>query len=481
MNAPLRTVALTAAFAMTLPAVSAHAVYDGVPVEEGDVLLNQVMSLGRWVEPHAAGGIGFWPGDKEMVGTTMVIEHEGINARCMLTAKHLKTWDTYGDPEYHRVVMGSDVRRLKPGHRDQLVAETEVTRGGNPVPHGIDPYRDIRVLWLENRQSDGADKRLRLRDYDAQLLAPLPLANGFHTTPYTMSGYGMTGDAGEETKSGAHHAGDSQVRRVQVRPDVQGGGARIQVKPGLTSGRAECFGDSGTAVMLGDRTVFSALSMGMSPCNPAERKKWLDPNASKGSKGKASGLPGNVSLYSALNDRGELSGDPETFSNQTWSQLGNWQQATYFVSKVCTKEVLFQVQGSGSIDGDITGKPLRAYDTERLNHTIACDGDNPDIQTVSTGDCVEAVHQPEGLAVEATPASGWAFHRWSDGPDVSTDGGHEAPSICPCEGQTAKCTMDFGDIGHYDAHSSIDVSMCVAEFVRVPGKGGGGGPVQPAF
>jgi hypothetical protein len=491
MNAPLRTVALVAALTMTLPAPSADAVYDGVPVLGGDTLLNQVMSLGRWVDPNQGGGMGFWPGDKEMVGTAMVIAHERIEARCMLTAKHLTTWDTHGDPEYHRVVIGSDVRRLKPAHRDQLVAETEVARGGKAGPLGIDPYRDLRVLWLENRKDDGADKRIRLRDYAAQPIGPLPLPEGHQDKAYTMSGYGMSGDAGVDTQNAIHRAGDGRVTKVEFRADIHGGGARMQVRPGLKSRRTECMGDSGTAVMLGDRTVFSAMTTGgqlkgQKVCDPDKKFDWLDPNGGDTLSGNPPSLAAEISLYSALNDRGEISGDPETFTTLDWNHLGNWQQVEYLVSKVCTKEVFFQVQGSGSIDGELTGKPLRAYDTERLNHSIACVGENPDIQTVSTGDCLEAVHQPEGLTVEATPAEGWAFHRWSDGPEVMTDGGHVAPSLCPCEGKPvtgkpATCSIDFDDIGQYDAHSSIDVSMCMAEFVRVDAEGEGSGPTSPMF
>ncbi|MGB0592010.1 MAG: hypothetical protein ACPGU1_20200 [Myxococcota bacterium] len=483
MNAPLRTAALAAALTLTLPVSSGHAIYDGVPVAEGNILLNQVMSVGKWapLEPEVGGGMSSFPGDKELVGTTMVIKHEGIDTRCMLTAKHLKPWESKDEPMYHRVVMGADVTLVTPAHRDQLVADTASTRSWDFGVHAIDPYRDLRVLWLENRHSDGADLRLRLQDYEAQKLTPLPLDEGLHSQAYTMSGYGMTGDGGGAAGAGVHHSGDGRVKRVQVRPDVQGGGARIQVLPGLDSGRTECSGDSGTSIMLEDREVFSAMSMGATSCNPENRNQWLDPSSTKTSKRKGSRLPGNVNLHSALNDRGTFSGDPEKFSLEEWGELGNWQQVTYFVSKVCTKEVVFQVQGSGAIVGHITGEPLRAYETPRLNHSVSCVGKNPDIQTVSMGDCVEAVHQPEGLAVEAIPADGWAFYRWSDGPDVVTDGGHQAPSLCPCEGQPVKCTMSFDDVGHYDAQSSIDLSMCMAEFVRVPGKGGGGGPAQPSF
>lgn len=454
---------------LCLSITPAHAIFDGIGL--GDAESQSVPAVGHWTLTEPCNEFSHCePGQVIRVATSNVISYQGIDQRCLLTARHAPRKNADGDWLYPRVVMQSDVEELWPDSRDQLVATTRGLRPENAAR----TYRDLRVNWVENRldNPETGDIRIHLGDYVARPIKPAPmrLLNRVPRPEYSIWGYGndsdiaLPDDAFESTGWAHLRSGDARVVGAESQP--RGGGARMLTDPLAKPVNSECRGDSGAAVQIDGHGVFSGVSGGsLHACDPGQRKRWTDPESRRR-------LGPDRVLHTVLNSNGvEIASPPE---DTAWQNVGNWEQIVYFINDICTKDMTFGVSGDGYIDGYIDA-PLEAYGADRLNKEVLCVGKHDGLLW-SLGDCSEAVHQPEDLLVTAEANDGWEFLRWSDGP-FGTDPYRDERGGCPCIGQGAECDILFDEIGYYSAEGSYDASYCVAEFRQVgsSGEGGGGG------
>ncbi|MEM7585824.1 MAG: hypothetical protein AAF560_20710 [Acidobacteriota bacterium] len=483
-------------FILAMTTTTAFAIFEGVASED-----EKVLALGRWGAGGAivnasveigldVNGDGNLNGndtvDLDLIGTGNVIAYKGIDQRCVLTAKHVKPCKKGKTPpcvganaRWHRAVLEQDVRTLVDAHRDQLVARTGAVMPGTP---NFDTYRDLRINWLENKASDGDDIRIALGDYDAKPIDQAPLANlpNQQAQPagirYEIVGYGD--NASPTVGRGVRRWGKPKLLRLDVR-GVGNKGARVRTTFVASEPYSECYGDSGAAIDVNDK-AFSAVSAGSNNnCNPALRADYWDPNPAAGIPDdtgvpRPAGFPGAVRLdggtvlHSILNSdtTASIATPP---ANTDWKNVGNWEQIKYQISNVCTKQVDTRISGEGKIVGSLSS-PLATYGEDRLDHDVFCEGFGGLLE--GYGDCVEAVHQPETLTLQAIPAADWEFDEWAlpvevapdDGPPVDVDD-------CPC-GSNPVCVIHFDDIGTYTADVSDDYALCVAIFKPVQPTGG---------
>ena len=470
-------VLLTIVLVMFVSLTPAYAIFGGKPLD--DEQSRSVPAIGEWT-PLPCFGLECLRGMAilKRVATSNVISYRGIDQRCLLTARHAPPRDKDGNSLYPRVVMQANAGLLFPHARDQLVA---TSRGLLPVDHDekMWMFRDLRVNWVENRLDDPetGDVRIHLDDYVARPIQPAPIASlkdkpGRPAPKYSIWGYGHNSDIEgiDDFKAvgwGHLRSGTGLINDATEEP--HGGGARMRTLP-IRSNKnpwnSECVGDSGAAARVEGLGVFSGVSFGNDQaCNPEKRNKLTDPVDNEP-------VNGDFVYHTLLNSKDQpIENPPE---ETPWNEVGNWEQIVYMVNDVCTKDMIFEVSGIGSILGEIEA-PLEAYGTERLNKKVSCAG-SADRIVSSFGDCAEAVHQPEDLLVTAVPHVGWKFFRWSDGP-FTTDPETDEVGRCPCIGQGKECEVLFDEIGYYSATGSYDLSYCVAEFQEVgtPPEAGGGG------
>jgi len=490
----------------------AQAIFNGV--ERSDEESRSVPAVGEWTPGYPCSGNGCVdePGYVKRLATSNVISYRGIDQRCLLTARHAAPWDKESENVYPRVVMQADVDPIFNYDRDQLVADTYglLPKGGSDAAGKPSPatYRDLRVNWVENRldDPDNGDVRIHLSDYVAKPIRKVDLDDlrdrmddEDKTRPfYDISGYGHSYDHRfREDKKMKHkprgwgilRSGKSSVREVSEEPN--GGGARMSTRSVLNANNkklldwelknAECLGDSGAAALFEDGKVFSGVSFGnVAHCDAENRADFRDPNpdpnANKRKRGGQEELNGEFVLHTLLNSTGRgISNPPE---ETPWEEVGNWEQVVYRINDICTKDMSFDISGLGFIVGYVD-RPLEEYGTVRLNKEITCFG-SADRLVSGTGDCFEAVHQPEDLIVAAVGAPGWKFLQWSNGP-YEIDPDTNTAGYCPCIEKDPKdpdCKILFDEIGHYTADGSYDLSYCMAEFVEEPvvnDEMGGGG------
>jgi len=500
---------LVALIGITLPA---HAIFRGHLSDD----IRRVMAVGRWNVPEVQTGISSQHDGKIMhdskqrplIATTSVISHEGIDQRCMLTARHVEPGDEE-NPLWHRVVMDANVIRLTPKKPDQRIAVSGKIRPDD----GHDTYRDIRVNWLENKLDDdhGTDDpadddiRIHLGDYLGVPIQPAPVDGLAHDEEEEDEGYRITGyghnhdDAGVPDGLGRQRVGDKMsITRVDEREGPKPGArARTLHRPRPRAhAHSECYGDSGASMELGERTLFSVVSAGVPvPCDPAGRADYWDLNPVEGIESDPgaqpdadtlpqpppddlpAGLLGETVLHTLLHSNGVEVVDPQ---DTDWSEVGTWEQVKYLIAETCTKEMKFSVSGRGYITGQLD-TTIQPYETHRLDHDIDCDEDGRLVESI--GDCVEAVHQEDVLNVVAEPDdTDWVFLEWQAPMTATLDDGTEFEPNCPCEGQRAQCEIEFTPIGEYGPDRSVDVSWCTALFVPVatpPPWGHGGLHVLP--
>jgi hypothetical protein len=128
------------------------------------------------------------------------------------------------------------------------------------------------------------------------------------------------------------------------------------------------------------------------------------------------------------------------------------------IEKTCGKQVGTSVSpvGGGTVVGTIS--PAQHYKVgSDFNGGFNCNPGDP------SSDCGEFFHQNQSGSITAMPATNYRFLRWGSG-----------TSPCPCDPNSAKCPLNYDAIGFYgpssvDAPSaSIDYSMCIAFFERIP-------------
>lgn len=467
-------------FALT--ATMAGAIFRGRLSEDETVL-----ALGKWGANGALVPVLEEQDDPVFIGTANVIEFQGIDQRCVLTAKHVAPCAAGKNPpcegadaKWHRAVLEQNVRTLTGAKRDQLVARTGAVMPNLP---GHDTYRDLRVNWLEYKKSTETDARIELDDYQAVEIVEAPLGwlpPEFDEQRYLITGYGH--NAGVARGRGIRRYGWPIMNQLEVRT-TGNGGARIRSSFVPTDRYSECYGDSGAAIDLG-LGRFSAVSHGsLQHCDPRLRDPYPepDPTVEEDEPPTGSGppqpepepseppnVPGGTVFHSLLNSEGQIAQPPE---DTVWADVGNWEQIKYQISNVCTKELNVRISGEGQVRGTLN-TTLPWYDTDRLNQEIYCVGNGS--PESGLGDCTEAIHQPETITLiaEARDEEVWEFEAWEPAVLAAPDDGPPADlNDCPCEGKGPTCEVYFEEIGTYTSEISDDRTFCVAKFKKVPQQG----------
>ena len=441
-------------------------------VDRGDAapadMPHRVMAVGRWNPSAPQGPVGppWGPpppqGDPiiSKVATSVVIDFNGVDQRCMLTSGQAVT-EEFGVPAYHRTVMGHDVRELRPEMRDQLVAGS---RRVLPDDGFDSPFRDLRVNWLELRQDhDDGDARIQLQHYDGMPIAPVPSA----LTQPAAAIYGYGDDSTDPAGYGILRSGAHLVGGTATNTGWPGGAVAWSAPQFAANPQGHCDWDIGGPLDTPAYGVFALASLFNTPCDTTQRPSpWYPP----GFMGQS--WPGDTTFHAALNSNGVVVDNPDT---TLWADVGNWEQVVYLISEVCTKEVNVHVVGGGTVHGNIIGQPLDSYDTDRLDHDVECHG-SAELLHLGLGDCLEAVHQPEDLELFVEPDDGWYFAGWTQPTPVPST---PLPPQCPCSGPGPSCILEFDDIGKYTPEASSDVVHCIAEFERVNQPGGNTGGTVP--
>lgn len=370
--------------------------------------------------------------------------------RCLLTAAHVVSNPIQGNLVYR----GVDLQNL------DAKAYQNVANGAiHPGP--LEPWRDLAVLWATNFLTPPAppgggsadagvppapapDPRILLSQWspqtmidsiglgNAQLSAELAPQQPSTGAPkaVTIAGYGANGTNAQGDDTGADvlrigqmdatHYFDTTAQALA--PATTGGAYYLQAKVG--ENEAGCPGDSGGPAVT-SAGVFGVMSLA-----DGDTCATTDAN-----------------FVTALNRA------------KVGQEESNWDWVHKTIARVCTKVLRTGVSGQGKVTGTLA--PGQEFvEDDALNNTIRCGN-----LATNQADCIENVHENQGITLTATPGAGWRFVRW-----------YQAGSHCQCHDSTSTtCGISYGAMGTYTVDDSDDTEACFAEFEQIPASGGDGG------
>lgn len=283
------------------------------------------------------------------------------------------------------------------------------------------PNTDLAVVWVEH--ITGTGRLQEPADY-----SPLPYGAAAllaATDEISMMGYGSNKDeapTGGKVKRKGVAKIDAAVSGPVQSPAYDGGWYKIVP---TAADQLVCEGDSGGPLFKkDDYTRVHGVAVGGTPGKTCETD--------------------TQSYYTAL----DMASRPGQLSNQAWVD-----RAT---TEICGKKGVIAPAEHGKVSAVLYNERYTYSDDETINGVML------DCRTTG-GDCVEMVHAGEYLIIGASADAGWQFDHW-----MGTN--------CPCTSDTTGvCTMEYDDMGLYNATTSADESTCSPVFVAT----GGGGPSPP--
>ncbi len=366
---------------------------------------------------------------------------------CVLTADHVADTATVGSSMVVKTIKAYWLRDVD---KKQVIAGKESVQPAHLL------WRDLSVIWLEQKTDKGDDKRLAKGDFAKYALgkaedlgySPVPLGDD---SPEAKRNYGMGGYGESKVvpiSTDILRKGRGKLVGYSYPFTSTFGGAIVRTNSGTWKNKdtVECGGDSGSNLYDFDDNPgksFGAFSAG---------EKVYGYGADK--CGRAS-----YGYYTALNST-TASGfviDNPNDPDLEWNKIGNFEQIKHIIQTTCKRRLSTSWIGNGDIIGTVLNQQ-KDYNQDELDKDIACG------YSSSPLDCVEYIHDPETADLTAYPDydNGWYFVGWSH---YDYTGGPAPIDQCPCHGSTSEnCLVPFDDIGTHDSDTSYDISNCVAVF-----------------
>lgn len=449
---------------------SIHAIWNGTPAPEEK---NTVFSLHR--HAYTSGSNTVSGGH----GSSTAVRYR----RCLLTANHVVS------PlhNYMAAFMGPVVGTGSKYQKKQ---------GSTLIDPYSNPYRDLAVLWLENKTDTN---NIALSDYD-----PIEIASISDLYPNDTDFPGW-----QESTSGTLNFEDLLPNNYKL---ASFWGFGNSASGALDYGTLR----KGDAVlhMYHDYTNYQAPTLGSTLIlTQSSAIDWGGPNpvptanssADSGDSGGPLRLPAgdldkvygvNAAVLDIIDGRfsimSTLERDNRTRSGTivrepfSYADFGNFDAVNIAIEETCNKYIHASTRGvvlgggnvvkvgqiHGELDSGANDIIPNAENLNMYNGKMRCDVPGVD------QDCEETMRDKPGqkMVLDATPivpspieGETYVFDQWM-GPTLSLEEPN-SQELCWCVGQGAHCEVPYDKVGQYGPDLSSDTEHCLAVFKLVPSEG----------